>query len=121
MALLKPRNAVWARHASALVLVAAQTTRPDGGALEWAQHDTGQAVSALVVQATAMGLSVRQMGGFERDEAARAYAFAPELLPVVVVAVGRRDPSVVLPEPFAEPEVAPRTRTPLSELVLQRG
>jgi nitroreductase len=116
--ILAPGNRSWAPTASALVLVAAQTTEETGRPRPWALYDTGQAVAALSVQAQADGLSVHQLGGFDTDAARRSFDLDDTLTPVVVVAVGRHDPHAQLPEPLAARERAPRTREPLDALLL---
>ena len=117
-ALLAPGNQAWAPAASALVLVAAETTDETGRPRPWALYDAGQAVAALSVQAESEGLSVHQLGGFDADAARVRFDLAETLTPVVVVAVGRRDPHAQLPEPLAARELAPRTREPLAALLL---
>ena len=121
VALLAGANQVWAQHASALVLVAAETTDANGAARSHALYDTGQAVAQLVAQAQAEGLVTHQMGGFDAAGAAAAFALPTGLTPVVVVAVGQHDPQAVLPEAYAVRENAPRTRLALDELVLRTG
>jgi nitroreductase len=127
---LMPGNQLWARRASALVLVAAARWRgaravalgvadSTGRHLPWARYDTGQAVAHLTVQAQAEGLVVHQLGGFDPQAAARAFDLPAGVTPVVVVAVGAHDPDAALPEPLAERERAPRTRAGLDQLVLQ--
>lgn len=116
--LLAGGNQIWAKHASALVLVAAETTDDTGAARSHALYDTGQAVGQLVAQAQAEGLVTHQMGGFDAAGASAAFSLPAELTPVVVVAVGQHDPQAVLPEAYAVRENAPRTRLPLDELVL---
>src|SRR3954467_9846420 len=118
LGILAPGNRSWAHAASALVLVAAQTVDDTGRTRPWALFDTGQAVAALSVQAEAEGLSVHQMGGFDVDAAHREFDLEATLSPLVVLAVGRRDPDVELPEPLAAPESAPRAREPLQALML---
>jgi nitroreductase len=115
---LAPGNRSWAPAASALVLVAAQTTDETGRPRPWALYDTGQAVAALTMQAESDGLSVHQLGGFDIDAARHAFDLDATLTPVVVVAVGRHDPTAQLPEPLATRERAPRTREPLETLLL---
>ena len=117
-ALLMPGNRTWASSAGALVLVAAQTVDDEGRARPWAWYDTGQAVAALTVQAQHEGLSVHQMGGFDADGLSEAFDLAQSVTPVVVLAVGRRDPDAHLPEQLAARERAPRTRAPLEDLLL---
>ena len=118
LAILVPGNRSWAHAASALVLVAAQTADDTGRPRPWALFDTGQAVAALSVQAEADGLSVHQMGGFDADAARNGFDLEEALTPLVVLAVGRRDPDAELPEPLAARERAPRSREPLQALML---
>jgi len=117
-AALAPGNQAWAGAASALVLVAARTAADDGRPQPWALYDTGQAVAALVTQAQASGLSVHQMGGFDAAAVRAGFGLEEPLTPVVVLAVGRPGETTALPEPLAEREAAPRTRRPLSDLLL---
>lgn len=117
-AVLAPGNRTWAPAASALVLVVAQTEDETGRARPWALYDTGQAVAALSLQAEAEGLSVHQLGGFDAGAARHGFGLDDTMTPVVVVAVGRRDPRATLPEPLASREHAPRSREPLAALLL---
>jgi len=117
-AALAPGNQAWAGAASALILVAARTAGDDGRPQPWALYDTGQAVAALVTQAQADGLSVHQMGGFDTGAVRAELGLGEDLTPVVVVAVGRHDTEAGLPEPLAAREAAPRTRHPVSDLLL---
>lgn len=117
-AALAPGNQAWAGTASALVLVAACTATDDGGPQPWALYDTGQAVAALVTQAQADGLSVHQMGGFDKAAVRAEFGLDDTLTPIVILAIGRRDGTADLPEPFAAHEAAPRTRQPVGDLLL---
>jgi nitroreductase len=117
-AALAPGNQAWAGAASALILIAARTADDDGRPQPWALYDTGQAVAALVTQAQADGLAVHQMGGFDTDAVRAGFGLADGLTPVVVLAVGRQDSAAGLPEPLAAREAAPRTRHPVSDLLL---
>jgi len=117
-AALNPGNQAWAGAASALVLVAARTAAADGTPQPWALYDTGQAVAALVTQAQAHGLAVHQIGGFDTDAVRAGFGLDQALTPVVVLAVGRADPDAQLPGHLAAREAAPRTRYPVSDLLL---
>jgi nitroreductase len=117
-AALAAGNQAWAGTASALVLVAARTVGDDGAPQPWALYDTGQAVAALVTQAQADGLAVHQMGGFDTGAVRAEFGLGDTLTPVVVVAIGRRDGTAELPESLAARETAPRTRRPVSDLLL---
>lgn len=116
---LAPANKIWAWRASMLVLAAAQQIDDEGKALPWALYDTGQAMSALTVQAHSQNLVVHQMGGFDADGLRRALSFDEGLTPVVVAAVGLHDSTVELTEKLAERERAPRARLPLENLLLK--
>jgi nitroreductase len=116
--ILAPGNRSWAHAASALVLVVAQTVDDTGRPRPWALFDTGQAVAALSVQAEADGLSVHQMGGFDAESTRHEFELDAAMTPLVVIAVGRRDPDAALPETLAARERAPRTRHPLDSILL---
>jgi nitroreductase len=115
---LAPGNRSWAGTASALVLVAARTVGDDGAPQPWALYDTGQAVAALVTQAQADGLAVHQIGGFDTAAVRAGFGLDDSLTPVVILAVGRRGSAADLPEHLAAREAAPRSRQPLSDLLL---
>ena len=117
-AALYPGNQAWAGSASALILVAARTASDDGTPQPWALYDTGAAVASLVTQAQAHGLAVHQIGGFAGDAVRADFGLDQALTPVVVLAVGRSDPDAELPGHLAARETAPRTRHPLSDLLL---
>ena len=117
-AALNPGNQAWAGAASALVLVAARTAADDGAPQPWALYDTGQAVASLVTQAQAHELAVHQIGGFDTDAVRAEFGLDSTLTPVVVLAVGQADPDAELPGHLAAREAAPRTRYPLSDLLL---
>jgi nitroreductase len=117
-AALHPGNQQWAGAASALILVAASTYADNGKPRPFALYDTGQAVAALVTQAQVHGLSARQIGGFDGAAIRDAFGLEDSLTPVVVVAVGQVDPDAELPAHLAAREAAPRTRRPLSDLLL---
>src|SRR3974377_1979533 len=62
---LSERNRVWAQHAPVLVLTVVRRERAPGQPNLWAMYDVGQAVAHLSVQASALGLAVHQMAGFD--------------------------------------------------------
>jgi len=110
-------NQVWARHAPLLILAVAQIEREPGKPNPYALYDLGQAVAHLSVQATALGLRVHQMAGFDQEQARSAFAIPSDYTPVTVVAVGVQGDPTSLPEPLYQREVAPRTRKPLEHFV----
>lgn len=58
------------------------------------------------------------MGGFDTGAAHAGFGLADGLTPVVILAVGRHDSTAGLPAPLAAREAAPRTRHPVSDLLL---
>lgn len=112
-------NQMWARNASALILVAGKTTKGDGSVHADYQYDCGLAVAQLSIEAHDRGLVVHQMTGFDKSVAQSALSIDDELAPVVVVAVGTQDVPEKLSGPMLERELAKRERLPLEAIVLK--
>jgi nitroreductase len=111
-------NRRWAEHAPVLVLGLAQTTySKTGRPYRHALYDLGQSVAYLTVQATALGLVVHQMGGFDDENIRQTLSIPEGFEPVIVFAVGYADHPAVLPEDLRKRELAPRSRKPLKEFV----
>lgn len=102
-----------------LILVAGKTTRGDGSIHADFQYDCGLAVGQLVIETHHRGLIAHQMTGFDKDIARRELSIAPDLMPVVVIAVGTQDAPEKLSGPMLERELAKRERLPLSDLVIK--
>lgn len=115
---LGERNQFWAKHAPVLVLSVAQTTRADGKHNAYAMYDLGQAVAHLSIQATAAGLVVRQMGGFDKERARALFEIPAGFEPATVIAIGYHCDVQHLPEDMHVRAEA-RTRKPLSEFVFE--
>lgn len=110
-------NQSWAADAAALLVFAAAASI-DGQPLPWAAYDTGQAAAHFTVQAHASGLHTHQMGGFDRDAIAQAFALGDGIAAVTVMAVGALGEVSAAPEALRERELAPRTRRPAAESLL---
>ncbi len=115
LAALNPANREWARDAAALVLVAAETADADGSPRPWAVYDAGQAAAHLTAEASALGLSVRQMGGFDP---AGLPALPERVTPLAVVAIGVALPADRIPDGHPATRLPARSRRPLGELLL---
>jgi len=116
---LKGKNPDWATSAAVLVLVVVRTTlERDESENRSANYDTGQAVGFLTLQATAMGLGVRQMAAFDRARA-REVARVPEpFTPVVMMAIGYPGrPDALQDAAHREAEQQPRARRPVQDFV----
>jgi nitroreductase len=114
-----PSNRRWAQHAPILVLVAAKLALSRSGQPNRnAWYDAGQAVGFLTLQATSVGLAVRQMEGFDRLAAARACDVPPEFESVVMMAIGYvGEPDMLASEKDRAAERQPRRRQHIAEFV----
>ncbi len=120
--LLADANRLWASKAPVLILTAARVADEKGRQPhKFAYHDVGQATAQLTVQATSLGLSVHQMGGFDALRAKQVLDIPEEYEPVVILALGYEGSMESLPGFLQEREIAPRIRKPLSELVFERS
>lgn len=105
----------WARKAPVLALSVARmamagTATPNRHAF----HDTGMAVANLLAQATAEGLAVHQMAGYDVEKARRDLALPANHDPVAMIAIGYYGE----PTPAQrEREDKPRTRKPIDQFV----
>ena len=110
-------NQKWAHRAPVLILSVAKLQFEDGSPNRHALHDTGMAAENLALQATALGLVVHQMAGFD-IERARADCRIPDgYEPVAMMAVGYPGDPAILSERLRAREVQPRVRKPVTEFV----
>jgi nitroreductase len=116
---LTGRNPLWAGSAPVLVLVALRLTVERNETVNpMAWYDTGQAVGFLTLQATAMGLSVRQMEGFDRERARASVGVPAPFEPAVLMAIGYSgDPDSLPHETHRDAERKPRSRKPVTDFV----
>jgi nitroreductase len=99
------------------MITAAKTTTNSGRPHRLAPYDLGLAAQNLTVQATALGLVVHQMGGFDSAKARAAFSIPEGFEPMTAIAVGYVGDPETLPEKNRNQELAPRTRKPLNEFV----
>lgn len=117
LACLSEKNALWARHASALLISVACVQREDGRPNRHGWHDLGMACANLTVQANDLGLYTHFVGGFDAEKARESFDIPAEWEPVTAIAVGYGGDPVDLPEELQRRETAPRTRKALAEFV----
>ena len=111
-------NQIWAKRAPLLLLTVAKLHFDRNGQVNrHAYHDVGLAVGNLVMQATAMNLSVHQMAGILPHTIRERYAFPDGYEAVTGIAIGYQGDVSILPAPLREREWAPRSRKPLREFV----
>ncbi|HSC57043.1 MAG TPA: nitroreductase family protein [Nitrospira sp.] len=118
LACLVEGNRKWAFRAPVLILSVVSLNFEDDGKLNrHAFHDTGMAVENLVLQATALGLQVHQMAGFDVEKARATCLIPTGFDPVAMVAVGYPGDSAVLPDYLREREMKPRERQSIGDFV----
>jgi nitroreductase len=119
LGVLMDMNAAWARQAPVLALsVARQRFKHNDAPNPVALHDVGAANAQLTMEATSRGLVVHQMAGFHHDKARQLFEIPEGWVPVSAIAVGYPGDPETLPEQLKTPELAARTRKPLSEFVM---
>jgi nitroreductase len=117
---LRENNQQWAMRAPVLMVsVAKLTFDANGQPNRHAFHDVGLAVANLIVQATALGLSVHQMAGIYPDRVRELYGVPDGFEPVAGVVLGYVGDPAILPEDLQQRELAPRVRKPLESFVFQ--
>ncbi|PZN94582.1 MAG: nitroreductase [Hyphomicrobiales bacterium] len=114
---LNDSNASWAGNAALLVIGIARSTKADGSVNAYARYDLGQAVAHLTFQATALGLHLHQMAGFDREKTRAELGIPAEYEPVSAIAIGYLGDPSNLPQPLRDRELATRTRNPTSTFV----
>jgi nitroreductase len=115
---LAEANALWAGRAPVLMLsVARLTFKRNDKPNRHAFHDVGQAAAHLALQATASGLAVHQMAGFDLSKARELFSIPEGFEPVAAIALGYPGEPEDLPEDLRARESAPRTRLPFGEFV----
>jgi nitroreductase len=82
-------NKVWAKNAFAIIISFARSNfAKSGKPNRHAFHDTGMAVSNLLLQALTMDIYVHQMAGYSVDKVRKYFNLHGEMEPVAVMAVG---------------------------------
>ena len=110
-------NQIWVITAPILMLsTAGSEFSRNGKPNRWGQHDTGAASENLCLQAAALGLMAHQMGGFDADKIRRAFSIPNQFTCMAMIAIGYpTDADVLNDKKLKAQELAPRTRSPLSE------
>lgn len=117
--LLTGINPAWAKNAQAIIISFARKNYEYNNKLNRnALHDTGAANISIAIQATEMGLQVRQMGGYDREKAAAYFQLDTEKYELATfIAVGYPGEVEQLPEDLKIRELQPRIRKEINEFV----
>ena len=111
-------NRTWASAASVLIVNITET-ESSGKDNPWATYDLGQAVAHLSVQAQHEGLHSHQMGGIDAPGLAAVFELEANHEVVSVTALGVLADVATIDPALLKREIAPRSRTPLSALLIQ--
>src|SRR6184192_1582833 len=96
-------NAQWANGAPVLGLAVAKLAFANNNAPNRnAQYDTGAATALLSVEATARGLAVHQMAGFDPEKARQVFGIPAGWAPIAAVAIGYPGDPASLPPPLKD-------------------
>ncbi|HID38793.1 MAG TPA: nitroreductase [Calditrichaeota bacterium] len=111
-------NQEWCRPVPVLVAVYGKSlfshnNKPN----DWYQYDVGQAAATLAIQATALGIFVHPMAGFEPQRLTQLFSVPKEYKAQAIIAVGYPGDVQHLPEKLREMELAERKRKELREIV----
>ncbi|MEJ6538028.1 MAG: nitroreductase family protein [Mycobacterium sp.] len=116
--LLRRGNA-YASAAGALILVCADNGEDDKTAL-YSRVDAGAAAANLSIEAVSRGLISHPMAGFDVDGSRVAFDIPPEVVPLMVIAVGSLGDYSRMSAEIAERDARPRHRLPLDEVAFAR-
>jgi nitroreductase len=111
-------NQEWAQKAPVLMIsVAKLHFERNGVENRHAFHDVGAAAANLAIQATALGLFIHQMAGFDVPKVREVYNIPEGYEPVAAIVLGYIGDPQTLSERLQQRELAPRSRKPLEEFV----
>lgn len=112
-------NQAWAKHAPVIGIAVSQMEfARTGQANRNAFYDTGAAMAALTFEATAQGLFVHQMAGFEPHKAVELFQIPKGWEPIAAFVLGYPGDAQSLPEKLRERELGERARKPLADFVM---
>jgi len=118
VSVLMSANSAWADKAPVLIMTLAHTQwTKEGTPNRLGIHDLGLATSNMVTQATSLGISTHQMGGFDVEAARKLFQVPAGWDPVSVIAMGYPGEADTLSDQLREREMAQRQRKPLGEFV----
>ncbi len=116
--LLTPGNQGWAQTAAVLgVSTAKKTFTRNGKPNRHALHDVGLASALMAAQATAHGIGMHMMAGFDRERAQAELAIPEDFEPVAAFALGYPEEAENMPDSERERLEKPRQRKPLQDLL----
>jgi len=118
--LINEDNRIWAARAPLLVLPLAQAISTyKNRRNRLAFYETGMAVGNLLIQATAMGLYVHQMGGYDAVRAMTVLGIPDRYEPMAMMAIGYKGDPGRLPGDVAAWDYRERTRMETDQFMIR--
>jgi nitroreductase len=115
-------NKIWAKNAFAIVISMARIRFSHSGKPNrWAFHDTGMAVSNLLLQALALDVYVHQMGGYSVEKVKEYFKLGDDIEPVAMMAVGYLGDGYSLTPELLKRDEARRPRKSINEFVYKNS
>ncbi len=115
-------NKIWASHAYALAISMARTKFTFSGKHNrFAFHDTGMAVTNLLLQATALDVYVHQMGGYSVEKVREYFKLGEDIEPIAMIAIGYLGDGSSLPPEILKRDENRRPRKSISEFVFKNS
>lgn len=113
-------NQLWTKNAYAIIISMARTKfSHNGNPNRFAFHDTGMAVSNLLLQAFAMDIYVHQMGGYSVEKVKNHFNLNDDMEPVAMMGVGYLGNGDSLPAELFKRDEKRRTRKSLKEFAFK--
>lgn len=111
-------NQLWVKTAPvAVIAIGRNNNQKNGTPNDWFKYDVGQSVAHLSFQASAEGLYVHQMAGFDRDKAKKLFDIPEGYEAITAFAIGEiGNPSILHPN-LEKMEGAERVRKNLDEFI----
>jgi nitroreductase len=84
-----PEMNFWSKTAPVIIIACYNSTDPNGEINKWANYDLGASVISLILQATELNYSCRQMGLFDADKIKTEFSIPDPFLPFTLIALGK--------------------------------
>jgi nitroreductase len=119
---LSENNRIWVKNAYGIVISFARTKfTHNGKPNRWAFHDTGMAVSNLLLQALALDVYVHQMAGYSIDSVKEYFNLGEDIEPVAMMAVGYLGEGEGLSPELLKRDETRRPRKSITEFVYRNS
>ncbi len=119
---LNEGNKAWAHKASLIIVsLVRRNFLRNGMPNPSARYDLGAANAFLSLQATALGLNVHQIGGFNTEKIINNLSIPADYEPVAILVIGYPGKTDDLPDHLRKRELAPRERYQKNVFVMNRA